>query len=93
VLRSTTLSIESASDKTDDCTGGAGDEDAEEWTLICVRCEDDRADETDEKTWKADGDCASNPIRERGAASSRFITGHTIQRELDCRLQSNSCPR
>jgi len=77
-VRSSTLRIESAGNKTNDGADRTSDENAEQRTLVRVRCEDDRADETDKKTRKADDDCTGDAIRQRGTASGRFVTGHTI---------------
>ena len=72
------LRKESAGDKSDDSSGRASNEDAEQRTLICLRCEDDRADKACEKTGEADDDSPGDAVGKRGAASGCFITWHSI---------------
>jgi len=72
------LRKESARDKSDDSSGRASNEDAEQRTLIRLWCEEDGADEACEKTGKADDDSTGDAICERRAASGCFVTRHTI---------------
>ncbi len=68
------LRKESPSDKSDDSSGRASNEDAQQRTLIRLWCEDDGADEACEKTGEADDDGAGDAVCERGAASGCLVT-------------------
>jgi len=72
------LRKQNAYNKSHENSSRPSNKDSEQWTLICLRCENDWANKPCEKTREANDDSTRDAVSERGAPSGCFVTWHTI---------------